>query len=111
VLHLQALWFPLLIRLFHLLLLQTQHNLSIFKPKILEKSRIHRSRNVRLPKGKRFVYQRDVHDKDELNSAIEYYLQCGNNKDKYVRNRLQIIAQIIQESTFDHLRTKEQLGK
>jgi insulysin len=84
---------------------------EIFKPKILEKSRIHRGRNVRLPKGKKFVYQRDVHDKDELNSAIEYYLQCGDNKDKYVRNRLQIISQILQESTFDHLRTKEQLGE
>ncbi|RIA82106.1 Metalloenzyme, LuxS/M16 peptidase-like protein [Glomus cerebriforme] len=83
---------------------------DLFKPKILEKSRIQRSRNVRLPKGKRYVYKRDVYDKDELNSAIEYYLQCGDNKDKYVRNRLQIISQVLQESTFDHLRTKEQLG-
>ncbi|CAB4379202.1 unnamed protein product [Rhizophagus irregularis] len=83
---------------------------EIFKPKVLEKSRIHRGRNVRLPKGKKYVYQRDVHDKDELNSAIEYYLQCGDNKDKYARNRLQIIAQVIEEATFDHLRTKEQLG-
>ncbi|GBB90257.1 hypothetical protein RclHR1_17150001 [Rhizophagus clarus] len=83
---------------------------EIFKPNKLEKSRIRRSRNVLLPEGKKYVYQKDVHDKDELNSAIEYYLQCGDSKDKYVRNRLQIIAQIIQESTFDHLRTKEQLG-
>jgi insulysin len=84
---------------------------NLFQQKLLEKSRIRRIRNVRLPKGKKFIYKNNVFDEDELNSAIEYYLQCGDNKDRYVRNRLQIINQILQESVFNHLRTKEQLGK
>ncbi|CAG8571116.1 16391_t:CDS:10 [Funneliformis caledonium] len=83
---------------------------NIFKPKVLEKYRLVRSRNIRLPQGKKYVCQRDVFDKDELNNAIGYYLQCGDNKDVYVVTRLQIIAQILHEPVFDHLRTKEQLG-
>lgn len=52
-----------------------------------------------------------VYNKDELNSAIRYYLQCGvNNNDKIVKNTLKIIAQILKEYTFNILRTKEHLG-
>jgi len=84
---------------------------DLFKPKVLEKSRMVKSRNVRLPKGKKYVYQNHVFDKDELNGAILYQLQCGDNKDRFVMTRLKIISQILKEPIFDHLRTKEQLGE
>ena len=84
---------------------------DLFKPKVLEKSRMVKSRNVRLPKGKKYIYQNHVFDKDELNGAILYQLQCGDNKDRFVMTRLKIISQILKEPIFDHLRTKEQLGE
>ncbi|CAI2166636.1 8731_t:CDS:10 [Funneliformis geosporum] len=77
---------------------------------VLEKYRMVKNRNVRLPQGKKYVYQANVFDKDEFNNAIGYYLQCGDNTDIYVVTRLKIISQILHEPVFDHLRTKEQLG-
>jgi len=81
-----------------------------FNPKILINPSHFYNRNVELPNFKKFVYQGFVNNKDELNNAIRYYLQCGVTNDKNIRNRLQIIEQILKEYTFNVLRTKEQLG-
>ncbi|KAJ3343860.1 Insulinase (Peptidase M16) [Gonapodya sp. JEL0774] len=63
-----------------------------------------------LPTPSRLLHQRVVPNPDNLNSAIEYYIQCGDPADEYCRIRLMLVNQMITEPAFDQLRTKEQLG-
>ncbi|KXS20116.1 hypothetical protein M427DRAFT_52375 [Gonapodya prolifera JEL478] len=67
-------------------------------------------RSTVLPMPSNFVHERNVPNADNLNSAIEYYIQCGDPKDESKRIRLMLVNQIISEPAFDQLRTKEQLG-
>ncbi|CAI2162512.1 19914_t:CDS:10 [Funneliformis geosporum] len=80
-----------------------------FKPKVLEKSRMVKSRDIILTKGKKFVYRRNILDKYELNNTVRYYLQCGDNMNRYVATRLQLISQIWQKPVFDYLSLDGQL--
>jgi insulysin len=83
---------------------------NLLKPRALVPAQLMGHRSVLLPSNGRFVYQRDVHDPNNVNSAIEYYIQIGNLMDTGARARTGLLAQIASESAFDQLRTKEQLG-
>ena len=61
--------------------------------------------------GRRYVYQHDVYDSNNSNSAIEYYIEICHSKDVRSRNKLSLITQITNEPFFDRIRTKEQLGE
>ncbi|KXS09469.1 LuxS/MPP-like metallohydrolase [Gonapodya prolifera JEL478] len=63
-----------------------------------------------LPTPSSFVYERNVPNPDDVNSAILYYVQCGDPLDRENRLRMLLLDQIISEPAFDQLRTKEQLG-
>jgi insulysin len=63
-----------------------------------------------LPESKSIVYERQVSNLDNVNSAIEYYVQVGDSTDRELRTRLALFQQIVNEPAFDQLRTKEQLG-
>ncbi|CAG8555128.1 27983_t:CDS:10, partial [Dentiscutata erythropus] len=67
-------------------------------------------RNVILPEGKKYLYQHEVLDPNNVNSAIEYYVQLGNVVNKRLRAKSSLLAQIMHEPCFNQLRTKEQLG-
>ncbi|KAF7722305.1 Insulinase (Peptidase M16) [Apophysomyces ossiformis] len=83
---------------------------DILTPRPLIPSQLVGNRTISLPEGKSYVYRLSVRDKDELNSAIEYYCQVCNMSDISLRTRLSLVAQIAQEPCFNQLRTKEQLG-
>ncbi|KAJ3300130.1 Insulinase (Peptidase M16) [Borealophlyctis nickersoniae] len=63
-----------------------------------------------VPTGSSYIYLRDVPNANNLNSAIEYYLQVGDFTDAELRAKLSLFSQIGNEPCFDQLRTKEQLG-
>ncbi|KAJ3134921.1 Insulinase (Peptidase M16) [Geranomyces variabilis] len=72
-----------------------------------------RARTMRtqvLPAGSSYVHTRTVPNPDNVNSAIEYFLQVGDFTDVELRSRLNLFSQIASEPAFDQLRTKEQLG-
>ena len=84
---------------------------EILQPKAFVPSQLINYRAVIIPQGKRCVYQKDVHDPDNINSAIEYYIQVGDVMDKELRAKTYLLDQIVDEPCFDQLRVKEQLGK
>lgn len=67
-------------------------------------------RNLVLPPGSNYVYERQLKDPANVNHAIEYYLWIGMVPDDALRARLLLFAQMTDEPAFDQLRTKEQLG-
>lgn len=84
---------------------------DVMRPKLLSPSQLVSHRRLLLPEGGCFIHQRDVMDKNNVNSAIEYYCQVGDVTQVSLRARLSLLAQIAQEPCFDQLRTKEQLGR
>lgn len=60
--------------------------------------------------GSNLVYERPLADPSNVNSAVDYYLAVGDMADDGVRTRLMLLNQMLQESCFNRLRTKEQLG-
>ncbi|KAI9024789.1 Metalloenzyme, LuxS/M16 peptidase-like protein [Hyaloraphidium curvatum] len=68
------------------------------------------SRSMVLPDGQSWTLQLDVPNVDNPNSAIEYYVECGDPYDVALRCHVQMLSQIAYEPCFDQLRTKEQLG-
>lgn len=84
---------------------------EILQPKALLPSQSIRSRSIMIPKGKKFTYQRDVFDSDNVNSAVEYYIQICDFKNRELRIRSNIMSKLAHEPCFDQLRTKEQLGR
>lgn len=83
---------------------------STLKPRILPPSQWAVRRNMLLPPGSNFVFNHKLDDPENVNHAIEYYLQIGPNTDFETRAKVQIFAQMTDEPSFDQLRTKEQLG-
>lgn len=60
--------------------------------------------------AKPLIYAIDVPNSDNVNCAIEFYLQTGRYEDNLERCKLFLLQQISHEPVFDFLRTKEQLG-
>ncbi|KAJ3089747.1 Insulinase (Peptidase M16) [Quaeritorhiza haematococci] len=82
-----------------------------FKPRPLPMfQRFPSMRTQLLRPGQSFIHIRQVPNAENLNSAIEYYLQLGDYEDGDVRALSSLFAQIVREPCFDQLRTKEQLG-
>ncbi|KRZ08339.1 Insulin-degrading enzyme [Trichinella zimbabwensis] len=81
--------------------------LQKMQPKPLLASQVVRNREVKLPKGKTFVFeeQNTVHP----NSAIEMVLQVGLQESR-LNMLLELLVQILNEPCFHQLRTVEQLG-
>lgn len=76
----------------------------------LPKSQWLLKRNVILPPGSDYVYERELKDPANINHCIEYYLLIGMITDNELRAKLLLFAQMTDEPAFDQLRTKEQLG-
>jgi insulysin len=83
---------------------------AILKPRPLPQSLWHLRRNVILPPGSNYTYQRKLVDPANVNHTIEYSLLIGDRTDRKLKVKAQLFAQMLQEPTFDQLRTKEQLG-
>ena len=56
------------------------------------------------------VYVKKVVNLQNLNSAIEFYLQMGDSSDRFLFSKASLFHQMTHEALFDQLRTKEQLG-
>ncbi|KAI9096425.1 Metalloenzyme, LuxS/M16 peptidase-like protein [Phlyctochytrium arcticum] len=84
---------------------------DLLKPKPLPLfTRVQTMRTHLLPSSSSYIYIRGVPNPENLNSAIEYYLQIGDFTNAELRAELNLLSQITQEPAFDQLRTKEQLG-
>jgi insulysin len=68
------------------------------------------SRIFEVERANPLIYAIDIPNSDNLNCAIEFYLQTGKYEDKLERCKLFLLQQISHEPVFDILRTKEQLG-
>lgn len=60
--------------------------------------------------GSNIIYQSPVQNPENLNSAIEYFIQVCDYDDDLTRAKLSLFSHIASEPCFDTLRTKEQLG-
>ncbi|KAG9014054.1 Insulinase (Peptidase M16) [Tulasnella sp. JGI-2019a] len=67
-------------------------------------------RSLLLPPACNYVLELPVSNKDDVNSALTYYLQVGDVVDAPLRARLGLLAHIASEPAFNQLRTNEQLG-
>ncbi|KAJ3192026.1 Insulinase (Peptidase M16) [Irineochytrium annulatum] len=56
------------------------------------------------------TYRRALPSDQNVNNAVEYYLQVCDAADHLLRARLLVFEQLASEPCFDQLRTKEQLG-
>lgn len=80
------------------------------KPRTLPQAQWHVRRNLILPEGADFTYQRTLGDPANVNHCIEYYVQVGPLSDRVRTAKLLLLGQMTSEFGFDQLRTKEQLG-
>lgn len=76
----------------------------------LPQSQWHVRRNIILPPGSNYVYERTLKDPANVNHCIEYYIFLGSITDSLLRAKLLLFAQMTDEPAFDQLRTQEQLG-
>ncbi|BDD58887.1 Insulinase (Peptidase M16) [Monascus purpureus] len=83
---------------------------AILKSRPLPQSQWHVRRNLIIPPGGNFVYDRLLKDPANVNHCIEYYLFIGGFPDDVLRAKLLLFAQMTDEPAFDQLRSKEQLG-
>ncbi|KAG8972932.1 Insulinase (Peptidase M16), partial [Tulasnella sp. 427] len=67
-------------------------------------------RSLLLPGSSNYVLQLDVPNKNDVNSALTYYLEIGDIADARIRSILGLFAHIANEPAFNQLRTVEQLG-
>ncbi|GAT24591.1 a-pheromone processing metallopeptidase Ste23 [Aspergillus luchuensis] len=83
---------------------------STLQSRALPESQWHVRRNMILPPGANYVYERALKDPANVNHCIEYYLFVGKLDDDALRAKLLLFAQMTDEPAFDQLRSKEQLG-
>lgn len=83
---------------------------TTLKPRTLPQSLWQIRRNLILPQGCDYTYQRTLGDPANVNHCIEYYVQVGSLKDRGLIAKLLLLGQMTSELGFDQLRTKEQLG-
>ncbi|KAK7517072.1 Metalloenzyme, LuxS/M16 peptidase-like protein [Phyllosticta citriasiana] len=67
-------------------------------------------RNIIVPSGSNFVYERVLKDPANINHCIEYLCSIGENANRTLRAKALVFAQLVDEPAFNTLRTKEQLG-
>ena len=83
---------------------------STLKPRALPQAQWQVTRNLLLPPGCDYTYQRTLGDPANINHCIEYYVFVGRNDNRLLRAKLILLGQLTDEAGFDQLRTKEQLG-
>lgn len=83
---------------------------SIMKGRPLPQTQWNVRRNIVIPPGSNYVYDRQLKDPANVNHCIEYYLFIGRSIDSVLRSKLLLFAQMTDEPAFDQLRSKEQLG-
>lgn len=83
---------------------------STLKPRPLPKAQWPVWRDVSLPPGSNYVFEKKLEDKENVNHAIEYLLQVGNRSDRRARALTLLLDQLTHEPAYDQLRTKQQLG-
>ncbi|KAI9033897.1 Metalloenzyme, LuxS/M16 peptidase-like protein [Phycomyces nitens] len=66
--------------------------------------------SLMIPRGTRWVYQKQVLDPGTIDSGVLYMVQIGSQDNKWERTRLSLVAHIAREPFFNQLRTKEHLG-
>ncbi|KAF1997039.1 LuxS/MPP-like metallohydrolase [Amniculicola lignicola CBS 123094] len=80
------------------------------KPKRLPLNQWPVRRNLIVPPGSNYIYERQLKDPANVNHCIEYSLYLGNTQDRAIKSRLLLVAQMTDEPAFNQLRTLEQLG-
>lgn len=80
------------------------------KPLKLPSSQIPIRRNLILPSGSNFIYEKQLKDPANVNHCIEYSLYVGHRYDSVLRAKLLLLGQMTDEPCFNQLRTIEQLG-
>ncbi|KAI9018492.1 Metalloenzyme, LuxS/M16 peptidase-like protein [Phycomyces nitens] len=83
---------------------------SSLNPRPLTPSQLSSHRNIYIPEGQRYVYQIPTSDPEEINSAIQHYIQIGKTTDMDLFAKLDLMLHVAEQPIFDQLRTKEQLG-
>ncbi|EJD07221.1 insulin-degrading enzyme [Fomitiporia mediterranea MF3/22] len=83
---------------------------DVLKAKPVPESRLVKDRSRLLSKGCNYIWERPIHNPDEHNSSVFYYCHVGNYSDARTRVTCSLIDQILEEPTYDTLRTKEQLA-
>lgn len=83
---------------------------STLKPRALPLTQWQMARNLILPPGSDYTFQRKLGDPANVNHCIEYYIYVGDVVDRVLRAKLLLLGQMTEEAGFDQLRTKEQLG-
>lgn len=83
---------------------------NILQSRPLPQSQWHVRRNIIIPPGSNFIYERTLRDPANINHCIEYYVYVGSITDDMLRAKLLLFAQMTDEPAFDQLRSKEQLG-
>jgi insulysin len=82
----------------------------LIKPTKLPANQLPIRRNLILPSGSNFIYERQLKDPANVNHCIEYSLYAGNRYDNALRAKLLLVGQMTDEPCFNQLRTIEQLG-
>ncbi|EAW14914.1 a-pheromone processing metallopeptidase Ste23 [Aspergillus clavatus NRRL 1] len=83
---------------------------NVLQSRPLPQSQWHVRRNIIIPPGSNYVYERTLQDPANVNHCIEYYVYVGSIRDDILRAKLLLFAQMTDEPAFDQLRSKEQLG-
>lgn len=83
---------------------------STLKPRVLPQTQWQMPRNLILPPGSDYTYQRTLGDPANVNHCIEYYVFVGDAANRVLKSKLLLFGQMTEEAGFDQLRTKEQLG-
>lgn len=80
------------------------------QPKKLSLGQYPIRRDLILPAGSNFIYERTLKDPANVNHCIEYGLYLGTRRDDILRAKISLLAQMTDEPAFNQLRTIEQLG-
>jgi len=83
---------------------------GILKPRPLPQAQWRTSRNLILPPGSNYLYERTLANPNNVNHCINYVIHIGDPQQRELRARLLLLAQMLEEPVFDTLRTKQQLG-
>ncbi|CAK7218316.1 hypothetical protein SEUCBS140593_003506 [Sporothrix eucalyptigena] len=83
---------------------------STLRPRALSRAQWPVWREIVLPQGSNYIFEKTLEDKENVNHALEYVLHIGDRSDRPTRARTLLLDQLTQEPAWDQLRTKEQLG-
>ncbi|PGH09771.1 insulysin [Blastomyces parvus] len=83
---------------------------SSFHSRPLPQSQWHVRRNIIVPPGSNYIYEKTLKDPANVNHCIEYYLFVGDLMEPQLRAKSLLFGQLTNEPAFDQLRTQEQLG-